>query len=217
MLRGRAPQRLTAETLAAGVAELAGRDPDLALIAERYGMPPLWAREHGFHTLVQVILEQQVSLASAAAVYQRLLAAAMPLTPESFLRLDEAALRGMGFSRQKAGYCRGLAHQVLIGELDLDALPRLGDEAVRATLLNIKGVGPWTAEIYLLMALGQPDAWPAGDLALAVAVHEIKRLESRPTPVELERSAEGWRPLRAIAARLLWQYYLSRPTRGNGS
>jgi DNA-3-methyladenine glycosylase II len=197
------------------VAELARRDPDLALVAERHGPPPLWAREHGFPTLVQVILEQQVSLASAAAVFKRLLGAA-PLTPASFLRLDDGALRGMGFSRQKADYCRGLARQIEAGELDLDALPTLGDEDARAALLRIRGVGPWTAEIYLLMALGRPDAWPAGDLAVAVAVHEIKRLKSRPTPIELERLAEPWRPFRAVAARLLWQHYLHRPTRANG-
>jgi DNA-3-methyladenine glycosylase II len=209
--RARPLAGLTERTLARGVAALVRVDADLARVRQLYGPPPLWAREPGFPTLVHIILEQQVSLASARAAFDRLLALASPLTPESFLALDDAALRAAYFSRQKAEYCRGLAHAVAGGELDLEALRSMEDDAVRSALTKVRGVGPWTAEIYLLMALGRADAWPAGDLALAEAAREVKRLPSRPTPEELIRLAEGWRPLRAVAARLLWHHYLSRP------
>jgi DNA-3-methyladenine glycosylase II len=201
---------LTEETLAGAVRLLARRDADLARVVAEYGRPPLWAREQGFPTLVHVILEQQVSLASARAAFDRLNACASPLTPEAFLRLDDGQLRRAGFSRQKTAYARGLAHAVTSGSLDLDALADLNDEEAKAALLRLKGVGAWTADIYLLMALGRPDAWPAKDLALAVAAREVKRLPARPTPPELEALGEAWRPFRAAAARILWHYYLSR-------
>lgn len=210
-------QPLTRERLAAGVAELAGRDPDLAALHGRVGVPPLWARPHGFGTLVHIILEQQVSLASARAAYDRLLATADPLTPAHFLTFDDAQLRAFGFSRQKSGYARSLAQAIVDGELDLDALPHLADDSVRDRLLARKGIGPWSAEIYLLMALGRADAWPAGDLALAVAAQEVKGLASRPDPAALTALAEPWRPLRAVAARLLWQHYLTTPRQGRGT
>lgn len=182
-------------------------DEDLARVARAYGLPPLWEREEGFPTLVLTILEQQVSLASALAAFERLRAAA-PVTPEGFLAFDDAQLRAFGFSRQKALYCRLLARAILDGELDLKGLASLSDDAARAELTRLKGVGAWTAEIYLLRALLRPDAWPAGDLALQLAAREVKRLPARPTAVELEALAEGWRPLRAVAARLLWLHYL---------
>jgi DNA-3-methyladenine glycosylase II len=169
----------------------------------------MWGREPGFPTLVHIILEQQVSLASARAAYDRLLLAASPLTPERFLQLDDARLRAIGFSRQKAAYGRHLARAILDGRLDLVALEAMDDEAARSALTEIKGIGPWTANIYLLMALRRPDIWPSGDLALAVAVQMVKRLDARPTPDEMEAYGEHWRPWRAAAARLLWHYYLS--------
>ena len=204
----RAPKRLTEESLPRFVAALSKLDPDLARVAREHGAPQMWAREEGFATLVITILEQQVSLASAAAAFARLLAAATPLTPEKFLTFDDAQLRAFGFSRQKALYCRLAARAVLDGELDFDALRSLDDDAARAALMKLKGVGHWTAEIYLLRALGRPDAWPSGDLALQLAAREVKRLPARPTPTELDALAEGWRPFRAVAARLLWQHYL---------
>jgi DNA-3-methyladenine glycosylase II len=202
---------LTEETLPRCVAALSKVDPDLARVARAYGTPQMWEREEGFATLVLTILEQQVSLASAAAAFARLLAAASPLTPEAFLALDDARLRGFGFSRQKALYCRLAARAVVGGELDFDALAAADDDAVRAALVRLKGVGPWTAEIYLLRSLNRPDAWPSGDLALQIAAQEVKRLPARPTPAELDALAEAWRPLRAVAARLLWSHYLNRP------
>jgi DNA-3-methyladenine glycosylase II len=183
-------------------------DSDLARVARAYGMPPLWEREEGFPTLVLTILEQQVSLASALAAFERLRAAASIVTPENFLKFGDAQLRAFGFSRQKALYCRLLARAVLAGELDLSKLPSLSDDAARAELVRLKGVGAWTAEVYLLRALLRPDAWPAGDLALQLAARQVKRLPARPTPAELDALAERWRPLRAVAARLLWLQYL---------
>lgn len=170
----------------------------------------MWAREPGFPTLVHIILEQQVSLASARAAYDRLLAVVSPLTPGRFLELDDARLRAIGFSRQKTAYGRYLAQALLNGQLDLDALGAMDDAAVRSALTQIKGIGPWTADIYLLMALRRPDVWPSGDLALAAAVQSIKGLAARPVPDELQALGENWRPWRAVAARLLWHHYLSR-------
>lgn len=199
---------LTEATLHQGVAHLTTRDPDLAAIFARLGPPPLWAREPGFPALVLIILEQQVSLASARAAFDRLLAAASPLTPSTFLQLEDETLRAIGFSRQKASYSRQLAQAILDGHLDMAALATLPDAAARAALVARKGIGPWTADIYLLMCLRRPDIWPVGDLGLLVAVQEIKGFDRRPTALEMEAIAAPWRPWRAVAARLLWHYYL---------
>jgi DNA-3-methyladenine glycosylase II len=202
-------EKLTEETLAQGVRTLSQGDPDLARVVARIGPPPLWARAPGFPTLIHIILEQQVSLASAKAAFDRLQAAISPVTPEAFLSLDGETLKRIGFSRQKSAYGRGLAEQILLGRLDLEALEGLADEAARAALLGVKGIGPWTADIYLLMALRRPDIWPSGDLALAVAVQAVKGLNSRPGAGDLDEIAQAWRPWRAVAARLLWHHYLN--------
>ena len=192
------------------VARLAERDADLAAIVAAHGYPPLWRREPGFGTLLHIILEQQVSVVSARAAFERLLEVAQPLTPESFLALDDATLKRVGFSRQKTRYGRALAAAVGAGELSLGGLETLPDDAVRRELTRIVGIGNWTADIYLMMALGRRDVWPQGDLALAVAVKEVKGLASRPRSDELSALAETWQPYRAVAARLFWHYYLSR-------
>lgn len=199
---------LTEEGLHAALDELTSRDLRLASILERLGPPPLWRREPGFPTLVHMILEQQVSLASARAVFDRLVGAVPELTPECFAELEAAELRNLGFSRQKIRYCRALAEALLDGSLVLSQLDDLADEEVRRELVRLPGIGPWTAEVYLLMALGRPDVWPVGDLALAVAAQDILGLEARPTASELEALGEPWRPWRAVAARLLWHHYL---------
>jgi len=201
---------LTETTLHAAVNELAQRDADLARIVARIGPPPMWAREPGFPTLVLLILEQQVSLASARAAFNRLEAALGAVTPAGVLLLSDDELRGVGFSRQKSGYARDLATAIQCGEFDPDHLADLDDDGVRRALTARKGIGPWTAEIYLLMVLRRPDAWPIGDLALATAAQQVKGLAQRPTPTDLTALAEGWRPWRAVAARLLWHHYLSR-------
>lgn len=210
------PWPLSQETLAQGVAFLSRVDQDFARIAVQLGHPPLWARQPGFPTLVHIILEQQVSLASARAAFIKLQARTLAatlgtpgVTPATFLTLADDELKQIGFSRQKAGYCRELARSLLSNEIDLDALDGLDDPAARLALMKIKGIGPWTADIYLLMALLRPDIWPAGDLAIAAALQELKGLPSRPDPAELDRIALPWRPWRAVAARLLWHYYLS--------
>ncbi len=179
--------------------ELGERDARLAAVLRQYGPPPLWARAPGFPTLVQIILEQQVSLASARAAFERLEALASPLTPERFLELDDVTLKAAGFSRQKTRYGRELALAVLSGRLDLERLPALDDDAVRAELTAITGIGRWSADIYLLMALGRPDVWPLGDLALAVAARSVLALDALPTHAQLLELAEGWRPWRAVA------------------
>ena len=205
--------RLSPLTLLQGVRELAQKDKDLARIASTYGPPPLWEREPGFHTLIHIILEQQVSLASARAAYRRLEEAAHPLEPRSLLELSDQELGQIGFSRQKAGYGRGLAHAVLDGRLDLPGLDDLEDGEAREQLMQVKGIGPWTADVYLLMALGRPDIWPRGDLALEVAIQRVKGWSRRPTPEEARKMSDGWKPWRAVAARLLWHLYLSERER----
>ena len=202
--------RLDRAALATAVEELSRRDPDLAELRRRLGVPPLWARRPGFSALVKIILEQQVSLASAQAAFDRLRGAVDRLTPRAFLELDPATLRRVGFSRQKAGYCRALAEEIVEGRLRLADLARMDDAAAHDRLTRLKGVGRWTADIYLLMALCRPDVWPRGDLALARAAQRVKRLPSLPDDDRLEAIAAAWRPWRAVAARLLWREYLSR-------
>ena len=201
---------LTEQFFAQAVGELAQCDADLAAVVKKYGRPPLWVREPGFPTLVYIILEQQVSLASARAAYQRLVAATNPLTPESFLRLNEVELKQIGFSHQKMLYTRLLADALVHGHFNLRDLHDLHDEAARTMLIALKGIGPWTADIYLLSALRRPDIWPTGDLALATAVQEVKRLRKRPSPEKLEKMSTPWRPWRAVAARLFWHAYLCK-------
>ena len=203
------PKPLSTIAFAQALRYLTNRDPSLARILDDFGPPPLWTREQGFHTLIHIILEQQVSLSSARATYDRLLAVAAPLTPERFLQLDNAQLTCAGFSRQKTSYCRNLANSIVEGKLDILALGSMDDVSVRSELMKVKGIGIWTADIYLLMAIGRRNVWPKGDLALAVAVQRIKRLATRPTPEEMDAISDDWRPWRAVAARVLWHFYLS--------
>lgn len=204
------PTRLTEQALLAAVDELAARDADLAAIVARYGPPPLWDRRPGFPTLVHIVLEQQVSLASAKAAFDRLSAAADPLTPAAFLELTDDQLLAIGFSRQKARYGRALARSIQSGALDLEGLEALDDDAVHESLQAVPGIGPWTSTVYLLMVLLRPDLWPIGDIALAQAVGEVKGLGRRPDPAEMVELGEAWRPWRSVAARLFWHDYLSR-------
>lgn len=204
------PEPLTPARFAEAIRELTARDSDLAGVVERHGPPPMWERPPGFGTLVHIVLEQQVSLASAQAAFDRLRAARDPLTPAAFLELDDTALLAIGFSRQKARYARELARALESGTLDLDALVALDDDEVDRALQAIPGIGPWTATIYRLMVLRRPDAWPVGDIALAESIGVVKGLGRRPTPDELPALAEPWRPWRAVAARILWHGYLER-------
>jgi len=204
---------LDALALPYALADLTARDPRLARIVADFGPPPLWARAPGFPTLLHIILEQQVSLASAKAAYDRLLAIATPLTPARFLALDDATLKAVGFSRQKVRYGRELARAIEEGRLELAGLATMDDDAARAELVKVIGIGRWTADIYLLMALGRPDVWPVGDLALATAARDVLDLPTAPPPAELAAIGEAWRPWRAVAARILWHHYLSASTK----
>ena len=201
---------LTQKSLALAARELAARDEMLAGIHATYGDPPLWRRAAGFTTLVHIILEQQVSLQSAKAMLVRLEAAIEPFTAERFLELGDSYLRGLGVTRQKSAYLLDLATAIVTGELSFTKLARMKDDEARTALTRIKGIGSWSADVYLLMAMRRADIWPAGDLALAVAMKELKGLPTRPGPLELAELAEQWRPHRAVAARMLWQYYLGR-------
>ncbi|HEY7478844.1 MAG TPA: DNA-3-methyladenine glycosylase 2 family protein [Actinomycetota bacterium] len=200
---------LTERSLRAAVRELGVLDPALAASTARFGPPPLWARDPSYATLVHLILEQQVSLASAQAAFDRLTAAlGGTVEPGPFLSLDDARLRAIGFSRQKAGYARDLALALEDG-FDLEALRRLPDDEVRTELVRLRGVGRWTADIYLIMCLRRPDVWPHGDQALATAAGELFALPERPSFDALALRAEAWAPYRASAARILWHHYLS--------
>jgi DNA-3-methyladenine glycosylase II len=201
---------LNEEAFSRGVRFLTERDEHLAEVLATYGRPSLWVREPGFPTLVYIILEQQVSLASAKAAFDRLKATVKPLTPRGFLKLDDAELLRIGFSRQKALYTRLLAESLARRHFDLRCLHDLPDESAHKMLIAFKGIGRWTADIYLLSALGRPDIWPTGDLALATAVKEVKRLRKRPSPEKLEALSAPWRPWRAVAARLFWHAYLCK-------
>lgn len=200
---------LTNTQFTSALADLAERDRDLARVVDRHGPPPLWAREPGFPTLVHIILEQQVSLASARAAFDRLDSALSGVSPEGLLSLSDDELKAIGFSRQKTRYCRGLSRAIVEGRFDLQKLSRLSDAKAQESLMSLVGVGRWSADIYLLMALRRPDIWPKGDLALAKAAQEVKNLDKLPDHDQLERLAESWQPWRAVAARVLWHHYLS--------
>ena len=203
------PALLTARTFRRTAQELAAADVALAGIVERHGLPTFWSRRPGFQTLLLLILEQQVSLASAKAAFDRVDARVGGVSPERLLELSDVELREDGFSRQKTRYARALATAVLERALDLEELDRLDDDAVREALTELPGIGAWTAEVYLLSALRRPDTWPAGDLALQQAALEAIGLDTRPSQAELDVIGERWRPHRATAARLLWHLYLS--------
>jgi DNA-3-methyladenine glycosylase II len=188
------------------LAELARRDRDIAEAWTLVGDPPPRRRPKGFPALVGSIVGQQVSAAAARAIWARLNAAG-PLTPERFLQLTEAELRAIGFSRQKILYVRGIAEAIVHGDLNFRRLHRMADEEAIAELVRLKGIGRWTAEIYLLFGLQRLDIWPADDLALQVGVQRLKRLEARPGRAALTEIAEPWRPWRGAAARFLWHYY----------
>jgi DNA-3-methyladenine glycosylase II len=202
---------LTRETLGDGVTELARRDQHLAAVVERFGPPPLWDRAPGFETLVQIILEQQVSLSAGRAAYGRLERVAGAVTPEAIARLDETTLRSAGLTRQKSRYIRELAQAIVAGQFDPSALSEMDDDAAHTALIKLNGIGAWTANIYLLMALGRSDIWPNGDLALVAALREVKRMRSTPSLERIRRITNAWRPWRAVAARVLWHHYLSTP------
>ncbi len=206
-------RELNKRSLAPACRELSS-DPHLNIVHSKYGVPPLWDREPGFATLLQIILEQQVSLASAKACYDKLEAYLVGVTPEGLLSLSDAELKTVGFSRQKTAYARHLSEALLEKRLDLDRMHLLSDAEVKEELIKLKGIGEWTSDIYLLMALLRPDVMPKGDIALHSAWHRLSG-EPRPSSDEFLVIAERWKPFRSVAARLLWHFYLSekKPSR----
>jgi len=189
--------------------ELALFDPDLATIIATYGYPPLWSRENTFESLVHIILEQQVSLASALSALNKLKEYVQEVTPGRILLLTDEELKACYFSRQKAAYVKYLAEAILSGQLNLTELEHLPDEAVRAKLTAIKGIGNWTADVYLMFVLHRADIFPSGDLAAVSAFKKIKGLPKETSKEVLIELAEQWHPYRSIATMLLWHYYLS--------
>ncbi len=199
---------MTPADLRLGVQELTRREPLFAGVVAHHGFPLMWDRPPGFASLLHIMLEQQVSLASARVTFDRLGALAAPLTAKNLLQLDDAQLRQAGLSRQKSRYARAIAAAVEDGSLDLDALSGCDDDTVDVKLRAVVGIGAWTAAIYRLSALGRPDAWPGGDLAVVAGIAQLWQLPALPSPAETLVRAEAWRPWRAVAARLLWQHYL---------
>jgi len=187
---------------------LVSRDRELASLVERFGRPAPFRRPPGFATLVLVILEQQVSLGSAAAAFHRL-SDATEVTPSGLDTLDDDQLRAIGFSRQKIRYVRGLAAAVREGRLGLDDLVDLTDDEVRARLTAVTGIGPWTADVYLLAVLDRPDVWPVTDRALQLGTREALDLPDVPDQAGLAQIGDRWRPQRSTAARLIWHGYLA--------
>lgn len=200
----------TEKDLKEGVAALVGSCAHLARVHALAGDPPLRRRPAGFKGLARVIVGQQLSIASAGAIWQRLEAQVRPFTTESLLAAPDKDLRLAGLSAGKIATLRGVAESVTNGSLDLDALKRARECLIHAKLTALKGIGPWTADIYMLFCLARADAWSPGDLALQVAVRDAFALEARPDQALMIEIAEAWRPWRAVAARMLWSYYAFR-------
>ena len=200
-------ERLTETSLKRGLRHVADADAHMAAAIEAHGYPKLRRRAPGFEALLRVIVGQQLSIAAAGAIWKRLEAAISPLTPQGLITQRETTLREIGLSRQKIAYARGLAGDVRLGRVDLDALSSMEDEAAIAELVKIKGIGRWSAEIYLLFALGRADVFPADDLALLIETQRIKGLKKRPDAKKMIKIAEPWRPWRSAAAHLLWHTY----------
>jgi len=202
---------MTPEIIQEAMDELAARDADVARALATVGYPAPRVREPGFPALVSIIAGQQVSASAATAIRGRLAEAVSPLTPENFLAAGEEALRAVGLSRRKIEYGRGIAEAMQNGALDTGRLGAMDDEAVVATLTALRGLGRWSAEIYMLFALRRLDVWPAEDLAIQEALRRLKRLDTRPARVASEEIVAHWRPWRGVAALFLWHYYKGAP------
>jgi DNA-3-methyladenine glycosylase II len=208
---------ITKKQLSHLVVDLCGRDQHLRNVVDRLGPPPQWYRSPGFRTLLYLILEQQISLASARAAWGKLLSTiGQTPTPENFLQLSDAELTIVGLSRQKVRYGRALAESVVGSYLQFDKLQSFDDKKIFEKLTSIVGIGRWTAEIYMLEAMRRPDIWPVTDLALIIAVQEVFCLPERPNAEFLETLGEQWRPWRSVATRILWHHYLAGSKHGGG-
>ncbi len=204
------PQEFTQSNFHTICDQLAAQDADLAAILRDHGYPPLWTRPNSFETLVHIILEQQVSLASALSALNKLKEFVTELTPASILPLTDDEMRACYISRQKAGYIRYLAQQLHSGQLQLPQLEGLTNHEVRAQLITLKGIGHWTIDVYLIFVLRRADIFPIGDLAAVNALKKVKKLPPGTTKDEMSEIAAQWQPYRTIATMLLWHDYLSK-------
>ena len=195
------------DDLRTAVDKLIAKDDRLAAVYDATGLPPLRRQPGGFRAVLYMITEQMISLQAAAAIWQRVEARFHPFDPAHMASADEADYRACGLSGPKLRSMQALAENVANGALNFDILPELDDTEVVVHLTRIRGIGDWTAQIYLLACLGRPDAWPAGDVALQTAMQHTLRLDERPKAKQMTELAEAWRPHRAVAARLLWAYY----------
>jgi len=207
-MRKTPPTRLkTKADLETAVAHLVAGCPHMKRAVAEAGAPPLRKRKRGFESLLKIIVEQQLSTASANAIWSRLQTGLQVVEPQAVQRADDATLRSFGLSGPKIRYCRALSDAVLSGDLDLPGLARRSDEVAMESLQSVKGIGRWTAEIYLLFCLGRPNVWPAGDIAVQSALQSLAEYEARPGTQEMDEAAENWRPVRGVAALVLWNYY----------
>lgn len=199
---------LTKETFQQGISELCEIDADLADVIVKWGNPPFWINPTEFSGIVIAILAQQVSLESAQATFVKLEKAIGTISPEKLMSLKDDSLKVIGFSRQKISYVRGVANRILTGAFNTASLNLLDDDTIRKRLMEFKGIGPWTADVYLLFSLRRADAWPSGDLALEQTIKDLKGLPSKPYSDQANVIANSWRPWRGVAARILWHHYL---------
>ena len=202
---------MTPEFIRNALDEVAARDNDLRAALDAFGYPAPRNREPGFGTLINIIIGQQVSTNAAAAIRNRLEMAIDPLTPKTFLAAGHEILRNVGCSNRKIEYGRGIAEALLEGTLDTVHLTELSDEDVAKTITSFRGLGPWSADIYMLFALGRADAWPLDDLAIQVSVQRLKNMRNRPNQKRMEAVARRWRPYRGVVALFLWHYYKGAP------
>jgi DNA-3-methyladenine glycosylase II len=198
---------LTLRTMQHDLRALARDDAEVAMALERFGYPELRRRPPGFETLLRAIVFQQISIHAAGAIWKRIETAVVPLTAAAYCAIGDDVIRACGFSRQKLLYARSLAELVASGEVPLEALDQMEDEDAVEQLVKIKGVGRWTAEVYLMFALGRRDMWPADDLGLMVGMQRLKNLRKRPDRKRMLKLGEAWRPRRSAASHLLWHYF----------
>lgn len=211
---GVAPTITDEASLAEAVVALMARDPEnIGHMLAVAGPPPLRLREPGFAGLAAIVISQQVSVASANAIHARLAAAFDPLDPATIAAASDEALRACGLSGAKVKTLKAIAAAIVAGEIDFDALAAMPASEAHAALCTVHGIGPWTADIFLLFCLGHPDAWPVGDIALQEAARIALNLRKRPDPARLAKIGETWRPHRGVVARLLWAYYRVVKTR----
>lgn len=205
------PQQFTSSTYHSICDELGTMDTDFSAVISSYGYPPMWSRPNTFETLVHIILEQQVSLASALSALNKMRERVQELTPARMLLLTGAEFRECYFSRQKTAYTRYLADAILSGQINLEEFKQMEDDDIRSQLCALKGIGNWTVDVYLMFVLQRTDILPLGDLAIVNAIKRLKGLPKETTKENLATIGAQWQPYRTVASMLLWHYYLSSP------